>query len=267
MKRILVPTDFSPNADKALTYAIQIAKQVKGEIFIIHAAETYPVEEAIIRANQKMALIRKSINETEPITITTEAYADSSINSILNAITAFKIDLVVMGTNGSAGAKERIYGSRTATIIASSPVPVLAIPLLGEWSIPRQILLPINKFDINDNPLQPVLNLAAVFDASIQVTIFTDLDDDFVEDYHLHENKIAAFRDILKAKYPGIEIHAVHLAGHHFIESVQSWVEKNNIDIIAMLTHKRTIIESIFNRSMTKKMSYHTNIPLLAIPV
>jgi len=39
------------------------------------------------------------------------------------------------------------------------------------------------------------------------------------------------------------------------------------IDILAMLTHKRSFTSSIFNRSMTKQMSYHAKVPLLAIPV
>ena len=85
MKKILVPTDFSPNADKALDFALHIARLNKGEIVLIHAAETYPVEEAIMIAREKLALIRKSISETESIDITTEVYADSSINSIFDA--------------------------------------------------------------------------------------------------------------------------------------------------------------------------------------
>ena len=37
MKKILVPTDFSPNANKALDFAVQIAKQAQAEIILVHA--------------------------------------------------------------------------------------------------------------------------------------------------------------------------------------------------------------------------------------
>ncbi|WP_147205682.1 universal stress protein [Segetibacter aerophilus] len=33
MKKILVPTDFSPNANKAIDLAVQIAKLAKAEIY------------------------------------------------------------------------------------------------------------------------------------------------------------------------------------------------------------------------------------------
>src|ERR1022692_1446572 len=37
MKRIIVPTDFSENADAALQYAIAIAKKEKAKIILVHA--------------------------------------------------------------------------------------------------------------------------------------------------------------------------------------------------------------------------------------
>ena len=103
--------------------------------------------------------------------------------------------------------------------------------------------------------------------SKLQVAIFTDTDEDYVEDYDIHEKKIIAFRDALKIKYHDLEINAVHLASRHFMDSLINWIDKNNIGMLVMLTHKRNIFEKIFNHSLTQKMSYHTNIPLLAIPV
>ena len=37
MKNILLPTDFSPNADNALNIAIEIARKVKGKLVLFHA--------------------------------------------------------------------------------------------------------------------------------------------------------------------------------------------------------------------------------------
>jgi len=266
MKRILVPTDFSPNASKALNYAVQLARAAKADITLIHAVEAYQQQEAMAAAKEKLELLRKSIAETEAVRIHTEVFANSSVNSILDAIEKFRPHLVVMGTMGSSGMKEKIYGSRTGLVIGKSPVPVLAIPLLSNWKVPGKILLAVNKFNVPDRILKPVITIAALFASSIQVTVFTDTDDDYVEDFGEHEKKIAAFRDSLKEKYPGTEIHAVHLAGRRFRESLQNWIDSNQIEMLVMLTHKRTLIGSIFNSSMTKKMSYHTNIPLLAIP-
>jgi nucleotide-binding universal stress UspA family protein len=267
MKRILVPTDFSANADKAVNFAVQIAKRTGAEIAVIHAYENGGNIGKPKEAAEKLELIKNSIAETERVNIITRLYTNSPVDSIINAVADVHADFIVMGTLGSSGIKEMIYGSRTGAVIGKSPVPVLAVPLLSEWDTPKKILLAINQFSAEHKEIDTVFSLASLFNASVQVAVFTDIADDFVEDYDEHEVKVATLRNQLKEKYPAIEIHAVHLSGRHFRESLQHWIDDNKINILVMLTHKRKFLESVFNSSMTKKMSYHSNIPLLAIPV
>lgn len=267
MKKILVPTDFSPNAQKALNYAIQLAKKMDGEIFLIHTVESKLTEEDALNAQDKLTERATSIQEISKVKVTERIFYGIPLYSIEAAISEFNIDLVVMGTLGNAAFKGKIFGSKTASVIGKSPVPVLAIPLLGEWKVPNKILVAINRFDEKETLLLPAIKLSRLFSASLQVFIFTDTDDDYVEDYKEHEKKITLYRNQLKQTYKDIEIQAVHLAGKRFKENVQEWIVSNNIDIMVMLTHKKNIIESIFSGSMTKKMSYNIDIPLMAIPV
>ena len=46
----------------------------------------------------------------------------------LAQIPACNADLVVMGTQGSGGAKRLVFGSTTERVLRESPVPVLAVP-------------------------------------------------------------------------------------------------------------------------------------------
>ncbi|MBL7748888.1 MAG: universal stress protein, partial [Chitinophagaceae bacterium] len=227
MKKIIVPTDFSPNADKALDYAVQIAIQSGGEIILVHAVDPEIMEDKIRKATEKMELTIKGSAGADVINIIPKVCLDRPIPGILGSISEYNADLVVMGTLGNTALAERILGSITASVIGKSPVPVLAIPLLSDWKVPKKILLAINHFDEKESQLLPVIDLARLFSASIQVTIFTDTDDGFVEDYDEDELKIAAYRDMLKEQYKDLEIHAVHLAGKHFKENVKNWIDNN----------------------------------------
>lgn len=267
MKKILVPTDFSPNAEKALHYAIQLAKKTEGEIILVHAVESEMMEGDMKKVTERITTTTKNLATAEKINITAKVCEDLPVPVILDAIGESNAGLVVMGTLGNTAMSERIIGSRTASIIGKSRVPVLVIPPQSDWKIPKKILLAINRFDEKESQLLPVINLARLFSASVQVTIFTDTDDGFVEDYEEDELKIAAYRDMLKEQFTDVEIHAVHLAGKHFREHVNNWITNNDIDLMVMFTHKKNIIEKIFEGSMTKKMSYNITIPLLAIPV
>jgi nucleotide-binding universal stress UspA family protein len=46
-------------------------------------------------------------------------------------------------------------------------------------------------------------------------------------------------------------------------QGLEDYIDEKDIDMIALTTHKRGIIEKLFNPSLAKRMLFHTNIPLL----
>jgi hypothetical protein len=145
-------------------------------------------------------------------------------------------------------------------------VPVIAVPFLSEWDIPENILLAVNKFEEQPGILKPVFELAGLFNATIHVAIFTDTDTAEAADYLKHKRSIMAYEEKLRTHYKYTRIQSVHLDGLRFLKTIEEYIVDKGIDIVAMVTHKRTLLGGIFNRSLTKKMTYHTQIPLLAIP-
>jgi len=51
----------------------------------------------------------------------------------------------------------------------------------------------------------------------------------------------------------------------NILEGINDYVNSNNVDILAMTIKKRSLFDKIFSRSLTKKMAYHTKVPLLAL--
>lgn len=279
MKNILVPTDFSSNANKALDFAVQIARQAKAEISLIHACDlidtifkdNQPLYKEhnptiSVNVNENLSLLKKSIEDTENLAVHIKLYKGKVTDAILQASEEQHADLIIMGTLGDAGQKEKIFGSITAGIIGKTNIPVMAVPLLSEWDSLKKIFLAVNNFDDQPDRFKPVFELAKLFNASVHLGIFTDADTAGAIDYLNDERGIIAFEEKLHTRYKNSTIKHIHLDGHRFEETIEEYIQENGIDMVAMLTHKRTFLESIFNRSMTKKMSYHTRIPLLAIP-
>ena len=279
MKIILVPTDFSPNADKALDFAVQIARQANAEIILIHACDLIDTtfkdnqnmykehnQTIIDKANEQLSLLKKSIEDTEKLFVNIKLYKGTVTDSILQSSEEHPADLIIMGTLGEAGLKEKIFGSTTAGIIGKTNVPVMAVPLFSEWVIPEKILLVLNNFEDQPDIINPVFELAGLFNATVHIAIFTDVDAAEAIDYLKNKRSMTAYEEKLKTRHKNISIKSVHLDGHRFQETIEEYIHEQRIDMVAMVTHKRTFLESIFNGSMTKKMSYHTQIPLLAIP-
>ncbi len=276
MKKILVPTDFSANADKALNYAVSLAGFTNAEVHLLHAAQvtdssaTFPVnpQYAAFAGNNEEA-VKKLAAAAENFPghkIHTHVYAGFVLESILKATTDLGADLVVMGTLGDSGIREKLFGSITASVIGRSAVPVLAIPLMADWNDPKKILFAINEFDKDPAGIEILVQIADALGAEIDLAVFTDTDTADAADYIENAKGITAYERRLNDHFPGKDIKAERLYGSKFQDALDDHIEKNGIDIIAMVTHKRNLLEKLFRRSMTSKISYHTDIPLLAMP-
>lgn len=276
--KLLVPTDFSKNAQRAVDYAVKIADKAHAEIILLHAYQIIDTESPtrkLLFEEYNYSIARKLHDELKTqrsriaklnsaIKVTAELSDNGAKKAIIEASTG--TDLIVMGTQGASGLKKIFMGSTTASIIGNAAVPVLAIPRQYNWKEPKNILLATNRFEINPEILNPIFKLAELFDARIHVVVFTDTDNKEITDYARNESGLSNYQKELEKLSRSIAVTSAHLEGSEFEDTLQQYMDKHAIDILAMVTYKRSFFEAIFNRSMTKKMAYRTSIPLLAIP-
>lgn len=280
MKRILLPTDFSAHADKALEYAISIARKSGASIWVLHVTESaesllmdnlVPAEEVQegfdSMALNKLNLIKESIEATESVEIHAEIVHGSITTAILNAVQNWHIDLMVVGTLGISDLKDALLGSKTAALIGQSKIPIIAIPLEYEGGPPSKLLLAIHDAKEAGEHLHIFYELAKIFHARVTLTSFTDVSYVAPTEYHEELAELEKAAKIVKEKTSYLEVDTKQLVGRRFIENVNEFVTSNDYNLLAMTTHERSLLGSILNPSLTKKMSYKTKVPLLAMPL
>ena len=280
MKQIVVPTDFSKCADNAIDFAIQSAKILPAKVTLLHSFEIndniYTDYMGVNReynlsilngVKEKLTQLKKNIEETDGIVVDTLISTSALQDTIAKSVNEKNADLIIMGTLGASGIKEKLWGSRTAAVIGKSDIPVMAIPIEYKWKKPQKILLATNKFEKEPAILDYLFELAGLYMAQVQVAVFTNVDNDKAALFLEHKNKIARYEKFLKETYNEGTLASVHLYGKDYQTTLQNFIRENNIDILVMVTYQRSFWERIFNSGMTKRMSYHTHIPLLAITV
>lgn len=280
MKRILLPTDFSPHAGKALEYAIGLARKTRASLWLIHVtddAESLLLDNIIpakevqagidSTAMGKLKMLKDSITSTESIEVHAKLVHGSITTSILKAVEEWKIDLIVMGTLGISGLRDVLLGSKTASLIGQTSVPLIAIPLEYEGGTPSKILLAIHDANEAGEQLNPFYELAKTFHASITLTSFTDTSYVAPTEYHEEIAELRKAEAIVKEKTVYLQVDTKQLVGRRFIENVNEFVVTNGFNLVAMTTHERSLLASIVSPSLTKKMSYKTKVPLLAMPL
>ena len=278
MKQILVPTDFSSCAGNAISFAVQSAKLLPAEITLLHATglpgtlhtdyagvnKTFRDQQLKDDANQLMAL-KQSIEQRHDIHVRTLITAVPLKEAIVEATAAGNFDLVIMGTLGASGLKEKLWGSNTAAVIERSNIPVLAIPHEYTWKKPEKFLLATGNFEKEPALLNKVFELADLFMAHVDVAVFTDEGDEAIA-FLEHARNAPWYEHLLSQRYGDQTVSTAQLSGKNFEKTLQDHIRDNGIDVLVMITYKRGSWDKIFHPSRTKRMSYHTKVPLLAIP-
>jgi universal stress protein A len=138
--RILAPTDFSPNSDQAINYAIHLARRLGAKLTLLHivpepSALDYPmggISTEEIRARQREAeerladqLARAKLVYHEVDTVQRTALHPR--DEIVRAVTDLSADLVVISTHGYTGWKHLLFGSDAEKIVEHAPCPILVV--------------------------------------------------------------------------------------------------------------------------------------------
>ena len=147
MKRILIPTNFSPQASWAIEVAAYLARRSNAELVLLHVVE-YPTTESfdtdgelnVLEGSVQNALHRKLItrngmflNELASnlsaigISVVKVIRQGNLLHAIKTTVPDFKVDLVVMGTTKRSKIEELLDQSRTEQVVKFSEVPVLAV--------------------------------------------------------------------------------------------------------------------------------------------
>jgi nucleotide-binding universal stress UspA family protein len=273
MKRILFPTDFSEAAKNAYLYALKFANALEAEITVLHVydlpiTDMPPMPETaqevfdIVELNQ-FESFKEELSELHAIADNHKLghiklknvlqYGDLVYN--INKICEDEdIEMIIMGTKGATGLKETFLGSTTGSVIANAKVPVLGIPENAEFAKIKNIAFTTQYQDRDNDALVKTLQLSHLFNARVQCLYIKNDDDPDDIDERINEWKIY---------YRDENIDLFNINGKDIEQTILDFIENQNTNLLVMRTHKRGFFESLFHSSLTKKMAYHTKIPLL----
>ncbi len=286
IRRIIVPVDFTLHAENAALYALSIASNIKADIKLINAyldpmgtPQTYlesysyqlnidkvirEVEEETARSLSAMAeRLKDTISEKKikGVDVSYDLYKGNAVDVIINEINEYNPGLVVMGTRGNELEGIRSFGSVTAHLIDKSRIPVMAVPKdydAHELKSPKRVLYATNFDDTDFTALRRLIMLIRPFGAKLYC-VHAALEEANV----LDEMQLKNIRRYLYDSMDEYNIECGLLETMDVQQGLEDFIEEQNIDVLAVTTHKRNFLTRIFKRSMTRKFLFHAHIPLL----
>jgi len=215
------------------------------------------IDEEFVRSKKEIADRNfENISKQYPGEITTHLRAGKVTDTIVEFTRDKGFDLVVMGTKGAWGIKEKVSGSTTQMIVRQSHIPVLSMMCDRSQLKVKNILL-VHDFT---NPSKESLSLLKIFIQTINPRIhFLQIINESQERLHIL-SKMDEF-----ASVNGITNYEKHLLNDSDIESgVIHFNQMHDMDLICIGTHGRTGISRIIHPSETEKLINHLFKPIIS---
>jgi len=278
MKKIIIPTDFSENAQNALNFALELYKNQTCTFFLLH---TYtPViysydyqmnvsgyfgeltdtlkENSIQQLERTKRKVKEKFNNPKHNFKVIAAF-NLLVDKIKELIEKESIDLVVMGTKGATGAKEILFGSNTIHVIQKIKCPVLAIPDGYFFEEPKNILFPTDyKINYSDKHLETIHNIATLYSSKIHVFHVSNSMPLTVQE---STNK-STLHSLLKSKDYTFET-----TNNQSVDTaIHNYKKETSIQLLMMINNKHSFFENLFFKPIIHKIGFHLDVPFLVIP-
>lgn len=271
MKKILLLTDFSKNAENAMAYAMRFFESKKCTFYVmyVHKVGGYVTDDLLMspknsihdsiteKPNKKLnVLIEKLKNENKTKDYHFEIIIDYDVftDAVNQAVNKFSIDFVVIGSNGASNIKEVIFGSNTINVIEKVKCKTLVIPSNYKFLPIKEFLVSLNSHcKLNNNLREDVMDFIEDFDLKLHVLRVTSEKD--TSQIALGDKERLS---LLESKYYLIEDVPVDYA-------VSSYLQTNTIDITAFIAQDKSLLERLFSTSSSKVLKSRMKLPLLVL--
>lgn len=276
MKTILVPVDFSKEADAALEVALSLANKMGSKIQLLHIIESiyynnlsnkatyFPEEDpekTFIQeqkdAAEKQLKKKKQAFASFDVRIGFSIKVGSVIKHILEMSQEEKVDFIMMGTKGASGLEEMLIGSNTEKIVRLAKCPVLTVKEKPANFDLRNVVVAVNFEDDSKESMVNLQKLQQIFGFTIHVLhVNTPLN--FDTTFKI-ERKMEAF----KKKYQLQTFTFTIINEYAFEDGILKFADKINADLIVTFTHGRRGFTRLMDGSVTEGVVNHAVKPIL----
>lgn len=268
---IVLLTDFSPLSKVAMQYALKMAAPLEANFTILNIVRVDGIPKANLRTKQ----IEKSValvSQEEGNALVAELRAQVKGNyklefkpvkartvseMVRKYVAKHPTNMVVMGLQGASAMKKARLGGTTVSVIDECPVPVLAIPALANYQNLKHIVYASDLKNIQKE-LDIIVEFAKIYESAVHMIHVAPVMDKKVE------TAIQTVEGVIqKMNYNKLDFKLI--LEEDVTMAIAGYIKETKADLLTTFTHKLSLEEKIFGRSVTRKVAYQAITPLLAV--
>ena len=271
MRTILIPVDFSETSRNAALYAANLGKTTAVTSIVLFNAYSMPLATEMSWAVvQSEELHEASVNglqnfkewlqaqcpEIEIVSRSEFGFLGERIETLCEEINPW---LVIMGITGGGKIEEVLMGSNTMHVVHHIKPPVLIVPPDARWKNVAEIGWACDYKEIEaTTPTEQIKDWCNLFKAKLFVAHNNPEPNAFDADA-FHQNVV------VNEMFLELEPEFVMLDQPVFTDAINEFVDNRAIDWLLVVPKKYGWLESIFHRSHTKQLAFHSHVPVLCL--
>lgn len=271
MKSILVPVDFSETSINAVRYAAQLAVQINGKVMLLHAYQyplVHPVDKGLELTDEgvkainlkELARIKKIVESEIPLVKLEYMVINGILSGVINMFADnIRTDLIVMGLSGAGKVKELLIGSNTLDVAEHTKLPVIIVPEKCRFNKISTVALATDYRDVVENiPDKHVKNLLEATGARLHI-----VNVDYQHEYAKVDTPMQS--GLLEAMFQWYEPEYHFVQDEDIREGLSRYTEDKKIDLLIMVPHKHNLLHKWFVPSHTRRIVFHSSIPVMVV--
>jgi len=277
MKKLLVLTDFSANANHAEAAALHIARKLGNGICLYHtlpyiplipsdSAGPYVTESAsMLFEDSKERLIQEADKLREIDVMTQGSHVDingrngeGGLGDVIGGLTTEPdIEMVIMGGRSGDALEHLFGGSDTATVIRKSHRPVLIVPQDAAIEIPATVVFAADFAAADISAVIFLQEFSSRMGFSLNIVHIATPEKAVTEiGAEIAFRKYLELHALKYTQVPGTDIH----------RGLQQYCEEKNAGLLAMTHGKHSFFSRLFGHSEARAMISGQQIAVLIFP-
>ena len=258
MQRVIVPVDFS---DTALNAARFVGKMLAGKphtaAILYHNYKDPQDEEMCMNylESLKMELLHKGNLGVEIIV----EFGGDLIENVSRLAHSMTATMIAMGITGRTVLGQKMIGSNTLKMVEKSPIPVLIIPSDATYNGLNNVAFASDFKDVTRTT--PAAFINSVLDMFQPKLHIVNVDPDhYVSLTDAYKEEKEKLQQMFSAHKP--EFYFIGM--NDFFDAMDNFVKDYNIDMLVTVPRMHGNSSALFKSTHTKRLAYHSNIPLMA---
>ena len=272
MKTILVPTDLSDLANNALVVAVDLARTYGAEILLVHFQPFSIARASTVEGSMAMMNyldVQEDADKAELQQIAENpAYHDVRITpitckdagGIYEAMTKRNADLIVLGTHGTSGWDELLFGSNAEHIVRHAHCPVLVIKQGMTHFAPKNPVAAIEVDQVLKENWPTYPFTAGGHGLKQFVYVSTPSDNMVSEGVHAWMYELAQEKNL-----GNYELHIQY--ARNVENGILNYAHERKADLLVLYTHGHTGLRHLLQGSVAEDILNHAPVPVLILRI